>query len=196
MVRARLPSMRAILLAAILQLPMAAAASPPLETGVSLELAQWRAKHYRDIRYAMQLRIAEGSDHVTGILRIDFKFRTAKEDLILDWRGAPVREVLVNDVSVSPEFMREHLVVTKKHLQAGDNSIRLAFESPVAVSGTAVTLYRDRVDGSEYLYTLLVPADASTLFPCFDQPDLKGRFELELELPKTWRAVSNSPVQE
>jgi len=187
--------MRAILLAAILQLPMAAAASPPLETGVSLELAQWRAKHYRDIRYAMQLRIAEGSDHVTGILRIDFKFRTAKEDLILDWRGAPVREVLVNDVSVSPEFMREHLVVAKKHLQAGDNSIRLAFESPVAVSGTAVTLYRDRVDGSEYLYTLLVPADASTLFPCFDQPDLKGRFSLELELPRTWTAVSNAAVE-
>ena len=29
---------------------------------------------------------------------------------------------------------------------------------------------------SDYVYSLFVPADASTLFPCFDQPDLKARF--------------------
>ena len=176
--------------------PLSSAAVPPLEPGVSLQLAQWRAQHYRDIRYALRIQLVEGSDLLKGNLEITIKAPRKPVDLILDWRGAPVRDVLVNDVSVAPEFTREHLLIAKKHLKAGRNSVRLAFESPVAVSGSAVTRYRDRVDGAEYLYTLLVPADASTLFPCFDQPDLKGLFSLELELPRNWTAVSNAAVEE
>src|SRR6185369_12252129 len=86
-------------------------------------------------------------------------------------------------------------VVPAKSLKVGANVVTLDFESPVAVSGSAVTRYKDREDGTEYLYTLLVPADASTLFPCFDQPDLNARFSLELDLPAHWKAVSNSPVE-
>ncbi|MGE5793339.1 MAG: M1 family aminopeptidase, partial [Bacteroidota bacterium] len=59
---------------------------------------------------------------------------------------------------------------------------------------TAVTLYRDREDGSAYVYSLFVPSDASTVFPCFDQPDLKARFTLALEVPRAWEAVSNAPA--
>ena len=43
------------------------------------------------------------------------------------------------------------------------------------------------------MYSLFVPADASTVFPCFDQPDLKARFRLDLETPRAWTAVSNAP---
>ena len=44
--------------------------------------------------------------------------------------------------------------------------------------GAAITRYEDKDDGSEYIYSLFlfVPMDASMAFPCFDQPDLKGRF--------------------
>ena len=48
----------------------------------------------------------------------------------------------------------------------------------------------------EYLYTLFVPDRARFAFPCFDQPDLKARFRLDLELPDAWRAVANAPVEE
>jgi len=74
--------------------------------------------------------------------------------------------------------------------------VELQFRAPLAVSGQALTLYRDREDGASYVYSLLVPADASSLFPCFDQPDLKGRFTLRLRLPRDWRAVSNAPLLE
>jgi aminopeptidase N len=36
--------------------------------------------------------------------------------------------------------------------------------------------------------------DASQAFPCFDQPDLKARFDLDLTAPDTWdRALQHSP---
>lgn len=39
----------------------------------------------------------------------------------------------------------------------------------------------------EFLYTLLVPDRARTLFPCFDQPDMKSLFTLSLEVPSSCR---------
>ncbi len=196
MVRARLQSMRALLLAAALLLSMTAAASPPLEPGVSLELARWRAKQYGDLRYALKLMLVEGSDRVSGSLQISFRLLKANQDLVLDWRGKEIGNLKVNGAAIRARTQKEHLIVPAQSLKAGANVIALDFESPVAVSGSAITRYQDREDGSEYLYTLLVPADASTLFPCFDQPDMKGRFSLEMEVPGHWKAVSNSPVTE
>jgi aminopeptidase N len=46
------------------------------------------------------------------------------------------------------------------------------------------------------VYSLFVPSDASTVFPCFDQPDLKGRFALTLTVPAGWEAVSNAAAAE
>src|SRR5262249_6320743 len=43
----------------------------------------------------------------------------------------------------------------------------------------------------EYIYTLFVPMDASLAFPCFDQPDLKGRFTLDMTAPRNWAIISN-----
>src|SRR5690606_37016826 len=40
-------------------------------------------------------------------------------------------------------------------------------------------------------YTLLVPSDANLLFPSFDQPDLKARLTLSLDILRSWTAVSN-----
>jgi aminopeptidase N len=87
--------------------------------------------------------------------------------------------------------MNDHLIVGHAYLHPGANRIEIAFSAPVRPAGAALTRYGDGNDGSEYVYSLLVPADASTLFPCFDQPDLKARFALELAVPEQWRAVSN-----
>jgi aminopeptidase N len=38
---------------------------------------------------------------------------------------------------------------------------------------------------------LFVPARAHLAFPCFDQPNLKARYQLALEIPASWRAVAN-----
>jgi aminopeptidase N len=41
-----------------------------------------------------------------------------------------------------------------------------------------------------------VPDRARTLFPVFDQPDLKAIFTLSLTLPRNWQALANGPVQD
>ena len=73
-----------------------------------------------------------------------------------------------------------------------------AFQSdgePLAPAGVPLTIFRDSASGSEYHYALLVPPDSHRLFPCFDQPDIKARFVLELTAPAAWTLVANQPPQ-
>ena len=81
-----------------------------------------------------------------------------------------------------------------KTLEAGENSIELWFVSDIAPSGASIIRTHDQTDGSDYLYTLLVPADADQLFPCFDQPDLKARVTFTLTTPPAWTALANGSV--
>jgi aminopeptidase N len=118
-------------------------------------------------------------------------------ELVLDWRPSPashLSRLRVNGKRATAKIDREHIVIAAKLLRPGKNRLTFAFESPIAPSGSAVTRYVDREDRAEYVYTLFVPSDASSAFPCFDQPDLKARFRLELLLPRAWTAISNAPV--
>src|SRR5713226_8042184 len=191
--------MRGAVLALSLGLMVSAvSAVPGLEPGVSRELARWRAQHYRDVRYALAIHIAAGATKLEGTATIEVTLPGSTPDVVLDWRplpvGARVRELNVNGRRAQAKLEREHLIVPAHLLRAGRNRVLLRFESPIAASGSAVTRYTDRADGSEYVYTLLVPSDASSVFPCFDQPDLKGRFSLELTVPRGWTAVANASV--
>src|SRR5205809_634658 len=177
----------------------AVAAVPGLEPGVSRELAQWRAKHYRDVRYALAISVTAGATKLAGTTTVEVTLSPTVPDLVLDWRtspgAAPVVQLRVNGKRVKAKLEREHLIVPARLLRAGRNRIRLSFESPIALSGSAVTRYVDREDGAEYVYTLFVPSEASSAFPCFDQPDLKARFSLELVVPRAWTAVGNAPIK-
>jgi aminopeptidase N len=175
----------------------AAAAVPGLEPGVSRELAQWRAKRYSDIRYSLKVLLSPGAPLLQGTAAVEVSLPKRVPELVLDWRPSPashLSRLRVNGKRATAKINREHIVIAAKLLRPGKNRLTFAFESPIAPSGSAVTRYVDREDRAEYVYTLFVPSDASSAFPCFDQPDLKARFRLELLLPRAWTAISNAPV--
>ncbi|MBV9957659.1 MAG: hypothetical protein JO360_04525, partial [Acidobacteria bacterium] len=168
--------------------------------GVPRELARWRATHYSKVDYRMSVKLARGAQMLQGLMDIRVTLDKGADSIILDWRTSPVKEgqprprvwdiVLNNKPASAAREVNEHLVIPGA--VKGENFIQLKFESTLATSGSAVTRYLDREDNSEYIYTLFVPSDASTAFPCFDQPDLKARFTLDLNIPQDWNAVSNT----
>lgn len=83
-------------------------------------------------------------------------------------------------------FEQEHLLIPANVLKVGNNRVHIRF--------IAGNLSLNRND--DYLYTLLVPDRARTVFPCFDQPDLKARFQLTLTIPADWQAMTNAPVRD
>ena len=163
-----------------------------LGTGVSRALATARAAQIRDVRYALSFDLTE-RDSSRGT--VTARFRVVKRsDVILDFRGQRLGTVEVNGSALtSPHFNGAHLSIPAQSIVAGENVVTMSFVARIAAAGASIIRYRDATDGAEYLYTLLVPADANQLFPCFDQPDLKARVSLRLRAPANWRLLANGP---
>ena len=162
--------------------------SLPVESGVSVELARERAARVSGLSYELSFSIPDSLEEpCKGEVTIRFALRQ-KGPLQLDFRpGAEaVRRLSVNGREMRPEVRNEHIVIPPKVLQEGANEISISF-----VPDDAPLNRRP-----EFLYTLLVPDRARTLFPCFDQPDLKARFSLTLDIPEEWVAVANGTLLE
>ncbi|MGK0157609.1 MAG: aminopeptidase N [Neolewinella sp.] len=162
--------------------------------GIDRDLARARQEQIRDVQYDLRFRLTNGAEHVEGSIWIRFVLDSeeAPSPIVLDFDGEEINSIQINSKDVQLERIHNHLVVPADLLGRGRNGIRANFRAKVAPTGTPLTVYRDATDRREYFYTLLVPADAHGLFPCFDQPDLRAKFRLELDVPKNWTAVSNA----
>jgi aminopeptidase N len=175
------------------------------QPGVARELARWRAAHYSNVRYKLNVSLMPGAELMKGSEEIRVHLDGEVTELVLDWRTAPPKtgqpRARVWDIEVNGREVKDareasdHIVIPGAYLVKGENVVRLKFESPISTSGSAVTRYLDREDKSEYLYTLFVPSDASTAFPCFDQPDLKARFQLSVETLTAWSVITNTSAE-
>ncbi len=158
-------------------------ASEPPRRGISERLARERAADIRDLRYELTFLIPDDlAEPVQGRARLRFSL-AAPRAVVLDFAQPRerVRSVHVGGAVVAFDVRDGHLTIPAAATSAGANEVAIEF-----LAGDE-PLNRDR----EYLYTLFVPARAHRAFPCFDQPDLKARFTLTLEVPAGWQAVSN-----
>ena len=184
------------LLAALLALSMASpvsAAEVLPEPGVARTLAVARAAQLRNLRYEIDATIPASADLFSGRLTLRFDLAVAGA-VVLDYRpaaGAAIQVLTVNGQLPELQVINEHLVLPAALLQAGRNEVSLQFSAPIAAAGSALTRHVDTADGAHYVYSLFVPADAPSVFPCFDQPDLKAVWSLALTVPAGWQAVGN-----
>lgn len=161
--------------------------------GVSRELAVHRAATLSGVRYDLRLDVTQ-RDTARGEVTVHF-VRRGGGDVILDFRGLWLDTPWVNGQALpEAEANGAHLRIPAAALRDGENAVQLRFSAAIAPSGASVIRYHDATDDSDYLYTLLVPADANQLFPCFDQPDLKARVRLTLTTPPGWTAVANGAL--
>ena len=164
-----------------------------LAPGVPRVLAEARAAHIRDVRYALSLDVTR-PDTALGTVVVRFTQRTARE-VILDFRGLAISRIVANGHplggSDAAVWNRAHLRIPARDIRVGANEITVAFASPIAAAGASIIRSRDATDGQDYLYTLLVPSDANLLFPCFDQPDLKAKVTLSVIAPRPWAVLAN-----
>ncbi len=152
--------------------------------GVSQALAQSRAQQIRDLYYHLRLQVpANHLERIAGEVHI--QFTSTGGDIILDFahNKDSVSAVLLAGTPIPHEVREEHIVVPK--LPAGPIQLTVRF-----LAGD-LALNRQ----PEFLYSLFVPNRAATAFPCFDQPDLKARFQLDMSLPAGWTYVWNGSGQ-
>ena len=166
----------------LLSLTAVSAQDHRYDAGVSRELAEWRKATIKDVVYTLHFDLVEDRGETT----INFNL-AAPQEVIVDLRNTD----LVSDVMCGEESIlelctlaNEHIVIPASATTKGTNAFTITF----AVDNQSLNRKPD------FLYTLLVPDRARTLFPCFDQPDMKAEYNLSLTLPEGWVAVSNTAV--
>ena len=162
--------------------------------GVSRALAISRGERVSDLHYRIEFSLAAHADAIAGHEWITFELaaNATGRDLALDFRQGSIANASLNGSSIPTTSVEGHLMLPAAKLRPGRNTAEIRFTARVALAGAALTRYEDKDDGSEYIYSLFVPMDASMAFPCFDQPDLKARFTLRVDAPAEWTVVSNT----
>jgi aminopeptidase N len=155
----------------------------PVERGVSEALAAERRAIVHDLRYEVHFAVpVDRRTPVGGRVTARLTLR-APHRLIFDFAqpAERVARVTVNQRDVRADFVNGHIVIPPDATTAGANEVTFEF--------TAGDDALNRND--EFLYTLFVPARAQLTLPIFDQPDLKARYTLSLDVPDGWQAVAN-----
>jgi aminopeptidase N len=174
---------RAVLAGLFIVTQAAAQDGAPPASGIPEALALQRASAIADLRYDVTFTIpSERAAAVRGRVAARFTMK-APGRVVLDFAQPRDRIVGVSTGSGAAAYAHEngHIVVPAGSTRAGANEITVDF-----IAGDDA-LNRNE----EFLYTLFVPARARLTFPCFDQPDLKARYTLTLEVPADWQAVAN-----
>lgn len=158
------------------------------EPGVSLQLARERKEAISGLGYELFFNLPEDPKApIRATQTIRFNLETPRQ-IVLDFKEDPafVTLVQVNGRTAQYRFTNEHIVLPRRYFNKDNNIIAVDFRAGEQ------SLNRNE----EFLYTLLVPDRARTLFPCFDQPNLKAAYTLTLEVPEHWVAVSNTAPNE
>ncbi len=160
---------------------------PDISPGVSWKLASHRHERLSEISYDISLVIpADLDQRIAGRVTLTFRFGLTGTPLVIDFAESPesVKSVRVGGADVPYELLNEHIVIPDSVFAEGQHSVEIEF-----LAGDN-SLNRN----ADFLYTLFVPDRARFAFPCFDQPNLKARYRLELKLPAGWAAVANGEV--
>lgn len=158
-----------------------------LENGISKELAVYRKSQVLNVSYDLSFEIPKEKEHpILSQLTLKANLGNVQEPLYLDFneKKENLKSVIVNGKTVVILHEKEHLIIPKKYLIKGQNIVEVYF--------IAGDLSLNRND--DFLYTLLVPDRASTLFPCFDQPDIKATYTLSITAPKGWSVLAGAPL--
>ncbi|WP_311519395.1 aminopeptidase N [uncultured Actinomyces sp.] len=122
------------------------------------------------------------------------RFETKSSSIFVDLVAKSVEEVRVDGAPANYEVTDTRVLV--KDLPT-DHPVSLEIESRCYYSTTGEGLHRyiDPEDGATYLYTQFEPTDARRAWACFDQPDLKLRWQFSVKAPSDWIILSNQPEQ-
>jgi aminopeptidase N len=159
--------------------------------GIPRQLARERATNISDVHYKLSLSLKPHATDVPGSVEITFTLKQPAETL-LDYRDGALKGVVLNGQTSAAKVQNGHIILPAAWLHAGQNTVDFMFTSHAGPAAKPIIQYEDNDDGSEYVYTLFVPMDASMAFPCFDQPDIKGKFQLTIAAPSGWSVISNT----
>lgn len=114
--------------------------------------------------------------------RATIRFNSSKEGSFVEFKPQQFTAATLNGQDLSTfQGGRVQLVELQE-----TNELIVEGIMQYATDGEGLNQYRDPVDGQYYLFAMSFLDAASKWFACFDQPDLKTTFTMEVQAPPGW----------
>jgi aminopeptidase N len=130
-----------------------------------------------------------------------FKSRTTLEldclqagRTFLDFKGSELRSATLDDAPLD----RDSWAHGRLPLSLTEGPHIIVVEGVMAYSADGEGMHRhvDPADSQTYLYAMSFLDAAPRWFACFDQPDLKSAYLLDVRAPEHWTVVGNGPSEQ
>jgi len=144
------------------------------------------------VAYALEIDLEGGRTAYRGRARLRFPV-AGEGDIFLDFRGGTIERLAVNGRDVTPQ-RPGHRILLPGSLLAATTEVEVAYENAYDRGGDGFHHFVDPEDGAEYTYSNFEPFEAHRLFPCFDQPDIKGTYAVTVRAPADWAVIANGPA--
>ena len=155
-------------------------------------VVQARAKDIGNVTYNILLHLRNGSTF-KGLVEISFDLASneAKSSATLDFQGESISSMFVNGKSVSLTEQGKSLwdgqvlTIPQQYLAKIGNKVVLSFEAKYEPP-QKIGLRRIQEGKYNYIFADTSNNGASLIFPCFDQNNIRAKFNLQVLSPDNW----------
>ena len=163
------------------------------DSNLSQKEAQERKAQLGDISYKIFVALNSTDLIFTGKSEITFDVKDNSSDLRLDFYEGKIQSLNLNgknlDLSIKKKFWLE---LPSANLVVGKNTLTVNYTQDYATNGQGLHRFQDPQTKEVFLYSQFETFDANRFMPCFDQPDLKATYQLQVEAPKKWQVISTA----
>jgi aminopeptidase N len=157
--------------------------------GLTRAEAQARARLIVKPSYAVELDLTVGAETFDCTAVIRFGCRRPGAKTFIDLGAVELRSAELNGAPLGRDaFAGERISL---HSLRETNELRISARCPYSRNGVGLHRFQDPVDSEVYLYTDFEPREAHRVYPCFDQPDLKGTLSLTVVAPPGSEVIAN-----
>ena len=176
-----------------------AAAAPPREN-LTREEAEERARRLARVATRVHLNLTGGPETFTSTTQLRFEVVEAGT-VFVDLTARVVHRVALDgtDLGTAPTSDGGVVAPTRLelgHLDVGEHVLEVEATMAYQHEGNGLHRFVDPTDDRVYLHSQFEPFDAHLVYACFDQPDLKTTFALDVTAPEEWVVVSNGRALE
>ncbi len=163
---------------------------PAVRENLTRDEARARAAVVDEVETRVHLGLEADEGHFTS--RTDLIFTTAEDaELSIDLTAVEVHVARLDGEDLPPTAVQP----TRLRLgtvPAGEHHLHVEATMAYGHEGKGLHRFVDPTDDRVYLHSQFEPFDAHTVYACFDQPDLKTTFALQVDAPAGFVVISNT----
>ncbi len=160
-----------------------------MASNLTRDEARERARLLDVESYRVELDLSGGDITFGSVTTVTFRCADPGASTFIDLTAPAVREIALNGARVGPADFDGNRI--RLEGLAESNELRVAADCAYSRTGEGLHRFTDPADGGVYMYSDLETFDAHRVYACFDQPDLKATFQLEVTAKPEWQVISN-----